>query len=148
MAFVNNDKSIILILEGSNKFSRISTIIIVFLPIILFGYIRDTSCSYEIDIRSDLLIRIFVKHSNCFLPSRLNGRGGNDQNFTFSPIIFWYRKETFDNEGSDNRLTKSHNICQHKASVFVHNTDTAFYGFYLIVQFMYFSRKIALYFLS
>ena len=52
------------------------------------------------------------------------------------PSFFWYGQETLDDERTNNRLAKSHHICQHKATMFVHNADTPLNSFYLIFQFV------------
>ena len=90
MALINNNEPIVLILQRSFKFASISTVVIVIFPAFIFGDISDTSSCDEVNVWSNLLVRIFVEHGNSLLPARLNGRRGNDQNLTLSTIIFWH----------------------------------------------------------
>ena len=136
MAFVNYYKTIILFLQRSSKFARIAAVIIVIFPAFIIGNISDASSCNEVNVWSNLLVRIFVEHGNSLLPARLNGRRSNNQYLTLPSIIFWYRQETFDNERTDNCLTKTYNISQHKTAMFMHNADTPFYCFNLVFQFV------------
>ena len=148
MAFINDNKTIILFLQRSSKIARIAAVIIVLFPAFIFGNIPDASSCNEVNVWSNLLVRIFVEHGNSFLPARLNGRRSNDQYFTLPAIIFWHGQETLDDERTDNRLAKSHHVCQHKATMFVHNADTPLYSFYLIFQFVNVRWQISFYLLS
>ena len=136
MTLINNNESIILILKHSFKLPSISTVIIVIFPAFIFGYISDSSCCDKVYVGCNLLIRIFVEHGNSLLPTRLNGRRGNNQNLTFSTIISWHGQKTLDDKRSDNGLTESNHVSQHKTTMFAHNTKTSLDGFYLILQFM------------
>ena len=136
MTLINNNESIILILKHSFKLPSISTVIIVIFPAFIFGYISDSSCCDEVNVRRNLLVRVFVEHGNSLLPTRLNGRRSNDQHLTFSTIISWYGQKTLDDKRSDNCLTESNHVSQHKTTMFAHNTKTSLDGFYLILQFM------------
>ena len=136
MTLINNNESIILVLKCSLKFTSISTVIVVIFPTFILGNIPDSSCYYEVNVGCNLLVRIFVEHGNSLLPTRLNGRRGNDQHLTFPIIIFWYGKKTLDDKRSNDCLTKSNHVSQHKTTIFAHNTKTSFDGFYLILQFV------------
>ena len=148
MAFVNDNKAIILFLECSTKIARIAAVVIVIFAALIFGNISDASSCNEVNVWRNLLVRIFVEHGYSLLPTRLNGRRSNDQYFTFSSIVFWYGQETLDDERTNNRLAKSHHICQHKATMFVHNADTPLNSFYLIFQFVDVRWQISFYLLS
>ena len=136
MTLINNNESIILILKRSFKLPSISTVIVTIFPTFIFGYISDSSCCDEINVGCNLLVRIFVEQGNSLLPTRLNGRRGNDQHLTFSTIIIWHGKKTLEDKRSDNCLTESYHVSQHKTTMFAHNTKTSLDGFYLILQFM------------
>ena len=136
MTLINNNESIILVLKCSLKFTSISTVIVAIFPTFILGNISDSSCCYEVNVWRNLLVRIFVEHGNSLLPTRLNGRRSNDQHLTFSTIIFWYGKKTLDDKRSNDCLTKSNHVSQHKTTMFAHNAKTSFDGFYLIFQFV------------
>ena len=136
MTLINNNESIILVLKCSLKFTSISTIIVAIFPTFILGNISDSSCCNEVNVGRNLLVRIFVEHGNSLLPTRLNGRRGNDQHLTFSTIIFWYGEKTLDDKRSNDCLTKSNHVSQHKTTMFAHDAKTSLDGFYLISQFV------------
>ena len=136
MTLINNNESIILVLKCSLKFTSISTVIVVIFPTFILGNISDSSCCYKVNVWRNLIVRIFVEHGNSLLPTRLNGRRSNDQNLTFSTIISWHGQKTLDDKRSDNCLTESYHVSQHKTTMFAHNTKASLDSFYLILQFM------------
>ena len=131
MAFVNDNEAIVFILQSISKFPGVTTVIII--PAFIFCNVSYTSRSDKVYIRSNLLVRILIERGYSLFPSRLDGRRCNNQYFALSTIILWHRKESFYNQCTNYSLSQSNHIGQHKASMFVHDTNATFYSLYLVI---------------
>ena len=132
MALVNDDKPVVFVLQRFAELSGIAAVII--FQVRSFCKISDASCGDEVNVGCNLFFSILVEHHDGFLPSRLDGRWGDDQHLALPAVIFRNREKTLYDQDSDDGLAEAHDIGQHEAAVFVHDADAPLDGFYLVFQ--------------
>ena len=69
MTFVDDNQSIVFILECSAKFARIAAVVIIISPAVILRHITDAAGCDEVNIWCNLLVRIFVKQGDSLFPS-------------------------------------------------------------------------------